>query len=353
MASETTFPALFLDGKTAASHTVRVQVQQEGITITGHGASRRWKIADLTIEQSLQDGLAGEFSHKAHPDQQLIVEDKEGYRALRKQIREVQGVRIVWKLPLMVVTILAILVLSVSFAIPYFAASFAPHIPKSLSAKLGKAVFAQYIAGKKSCKNPAGQQALEDMLRHLQPASTVNVAVIQRGQSNAVAMPGGYVVIHSGLISSAKSADEVAGVLAHELGHVHYHHSMEHILRAFGNGLVIDMLTGGGGGFIAAGSYLLETSFSREKERQADDYAVRLLHERGVSSAGLAAFFSRGDVHENKKPPSRWVPYVSTHPDRQDRIKAIQQWKAPDVKTYAPILSDEQWQALRQICSKS
>ena len=95
----------------------------------------------------------------------------------------------------------------------------APMVPMSVEAKLGDAMVGDF--GGRICKGPGGQEALDAMVRRIEPNAeglkvrTVNIAMV-----NAVALPGGHIFIFRGLLQEAKSPDELAGVIGHEIGHV-------------------------------------------------------------------------------------------------------------------------------------
>ena len=116
------------------------------------------------------------------------------------------------------------------------------------------------------------------------------MGVLKDRSVNAFAAPGGHVVVLSGLIDEAKSGDEVAGVLAHEIAHVIHRHPMESLVRAMGLAVLAEALSGDGLGGTAA-MLLAVTAYSREAEAEADATAVALLEgSRGLRSVGLDRF---------------------------------------------------------------
>ena len=112
---------------------------------------------------------------------------------------------------------------------------------------------------------------------------------------NAFAAPGGYIVVFRGLIDHAAGADGLAGVMAHEMGHVIERHGMEGLVKALGLSFVMGALIGDTSGFagIAAdmAQRLATSKFSRDAEREADRIAVEMLNRTGISGRGFQAFF--------------------------------------------------------------
>ncbi len=175
---------------------------------------------------------------------------------------------------------------------------------------------------------------------------------------NAFAVPGGQVILYRGLINQARSPEEVAGVLAHEFGHVQRYHANQALIRHFGLGIFIEGLGGDIGSLASTGLFLTHT---RTAEREADEEAARFLRRSGISSSGLANFFSRmggyslagggkGDEKGSAANPGREVvDLLSTHPPDRER----QRFFAQSARSYAstPVLSPAEWKALQEICS--
>jgi predicted Zn-dependent protease len=159
---------------------------------------------------------------------------------------------------------------------------------------------------------------------------TYHFYVIEDEELNAFAAPAGYIYVHTGTILAAKDASELAGVIAHEVGHVAYRHVANNYNRqrntslayrvgvlaawAFGGGLGASAAQLGGG--LAATAYL--NQFGREAEMQADAFAVAVMPRAGWDPNGLVTFFQT-----LQKEGGPHVPvFLSSHPATEDRIEA-------------------------------
>ncbi len=243
------------------------------------------------------------------------------------------------------------IVLVVLFGIPLLADRLAPMVPFAVEKRIGEAVDrqAKAILGGRVCDNKAGQAALSKMVDKIRVAggmtSPLEAQVLSTSIANAFALPGGKVYLLDGLIQQAKSVDEVAGVLAHELGHAHHRDGLRKIIQTGGSSFLIGLLFGdvmGGGAVLFAARTMIDASYSRDAESQADDFAILSMNALGRSPAPLGEFLVR--ITGN----SRISTVIDSHPlsaDRLDRMK-----KADRGAQGAPILSVEEWQALRQIC---
>src|SRR5207248_8127416 len=110
--------------------------------------------------------------------------------------------------------------------------------------------------------------------------------VLSSKTPNAYALPGGRVYMLNGLLMKAKTPDEVAGVLAHELGHVQHRDGLRRIIQTGGTSFLFGLLFGdvmGGGAVIFAARSVLNASYSRDAERAADAFAVETMHKLGRS----------------------------------------------------------------------
>ena len=149
----------------------------------------------------------------------------------------------------------------------------APLIPDSVDEKLGDALVGDF--GGRFCSTPAGDAALKKLVASLDAnPGDLQVEVAKIDMVNAVALPGGKVILFDGLVKQARSPDEVAGVLAHEIGHVRERHVMQGLLRQMGLAVVLGGFDGSGGSTLNS---LLSTTYTRDSEREADDHSLKAL----------------------------------------------------------------------------
>ena len=199
----------------------------------------------------------------------------------------------------------------------------------------------------------AGRAALDKLVGKLQAAAALpyplRVDVVRRADLNAFALPGGHIYAFQGLIDRAQSPDEVAGVLAHEIGHVAHRDGTRTVLQAAGLSFLFGMMLGdfvGGGAVVIAARTVVRSSYSRRVEASADLYSVDLMHKVGGDPRALAAILARvtADKDEGMK-------ILADHPETKDRIIAINAVAPNDATT--PLLDAADWAALKQICAPS
>lgn len=139
---------------------------------------------------------------------------------------------------------------------------------------------------------------------------------------NAFAAPGGVVVVNAGLIRRAGSAEELAGVLAHEIAHVELRHALTGMLKGLGLRALLAALFGDYGGLAGVGGQLTELSFSRAAEREADARGLDMLIASGIAPQGMLDFYARMAVEEKSPAALAWL---STHPASSERLAALRE----------------------------
>lgn len=239
------------------------------------------------------------------------------------------------------------------WGVPYAADRIAPLVPHSAEARLGEMVDNQVkvIFGDKTCSGEAGQRAFDKLIGKLQSASEfrapLRAAVLDSSVKNAIALPGGKVYLFRGLLNEAKSPDEIAGVLGHELGHVHHRDGLRRLLQTGGTSFLLGLLFGdvsGAGAIIIATRTLLEASHSREAETRADGFAIDAMHSLGRPASPMAELLVRITGPQR----GRGIDILASHPFSEDRLARMK--KIEIEKPGEPLLTDDEWKALKAIC---
>jgi beta-barrel assembly-enhancing protease len=155
--------------------------------------------------------------------------------------------------------------------------------------------------------------------------------VVNAPQVNAFAVPGGHIYINRGLIERARNMSELAGVLAHEIGHVEHRHGVDQMERMQGANLALTAAyvllgrapTGLEEAAIGVGGQLYFARHSREAENEADATAVNLLVRANIDPNGLPSFFNVL-LEEQRRQPGSVEQWFSTHPLTTDRVAHTQ-----------------------------
>lgn len=222
----------------------------------------------------------------------------------------------------------------------------APLIPHAWENRMGDAMVGDF--GGRFCHTPAGDAALHALVARIDPSGEArDVALANIPMENAVTLPGGRIILFDGLIQKAGSADEIAGVLGHELGHVRNRDTMTGLVRQLGLSVVLGGFSGNVGGYMNG---VLALSYGRKAESAADGVAINQLRAAAISPGATAGFFARMGGKGDAGQGAQAMTWLSSHPLSADRRKRFEKAVQKGVR-YRPALDPVQWRALRASCA--
>ena len=344
-----TWKALYFDGSTPTHRNVDVQTDRQGVRIEFEaGTTRIWRYEDFSVQQDRSQGPLrleyGEF-----PPEILEIADPEFGEVLGKRLPKKSLFLSVGFAMLAVLLVPAI----IYWGIPLASGWFAYFIPVSIEKQVGQYVIDEVFPSRIVCKTDAGEQALEKLVSRLVPPDSeyvFQVEVVDSGLVNAIAFPGGNILIFRGLLEKSPSADAVAGVLAHEMQHVFQRHGTENLLNQVALSGLFKLLTVEANAIaetLFAGVRTLSLlKYTRELETEADALALQLLYQAGVDPMEMLAMFQVLKNHSSSLPES-----ISTHPDMSSRMEKLEIIidQKPDFVS-KPVLSKQSWESLQNIC---
>jgi len=240
----------------------------------------------------------------------------------------------------------------VLFGLPLAADRLTPLVPDVLERRLGDVADSQVKAlfDAKVCDNAAGQKAFARLVTQIRESAgldtSVQSGVLSSSVPNAFALPGGKVYLFNGLLAKAENPDEIAGVLAHELGHLKHRDSMRGLIHDGGTSFLIGLLFGditGSSALIFGSRTLVTSSHSREAEQNADRFAIEVMHRLGRPAKPAGELLFRVTGKEGKG-----LSIISSHPLTEDRLARMSREDRP--ASGPPLLTSEEWRALKSIC---
>ena len=230
------------------------------------------------------------------------------------------------------VGVIALAVSLYLWGMPALAGIAATRVPVAWEASLGDTVVAHIVPAGKRCEDARRQQAVDTIVSALlrgapgQPYR-FRVTVVDDTAVNALAAPGGALVLYRGLLERTTSADELAGVLAHEIQHVLHRHGTRMLLQRASTALLLAAVAGDVSGVMAFGLEAARTlgdlQFSRQNEEEADHDGLRMLLAAGIDPRGMLEFFRKVATLEST---AGTLPrYLSSHPPLRslERLKAL------------------------------
>ena len=354
----------YFDGSRAVPVPISLSIDEEAKCLVGFikiGDIIRWPLADIRElpDQATDDRMIVQLAND--PVKRISLPD----HALGPRLpNRTKRPRLTKRGPLLgwAVGAVASVALIIFVLVPAMANQLARFIPPEGERALGEVTLLQIRTALDQtglnpvpvCDNPEGLDALAKMEARLQSAvpeaQNLTVSVLDHEMINAFALPGNYIVFFRGLIDKAQTPEEVAAVFAHEIGHVVSRDPTRHALRSAGSLGVLGLLFGdfaGGAAALFLVERLIEANYSQGAEAAADVFAHEVLREADIAPSALASMFER--FLEIGGEASPLVAHFLSHPSLGDRIQAARE-ATPDGFEATPILTAQEWQALRNIC---
>ncbi|MFK4502234.1 Zn-dependent protease with chaperone function [Bradyrhizobium japonicum] len=351
-------PTIFFDGVSSRRREVSLALGDALDIVQEGGAPVRWTYADIRRADS-PAGILRLASTSAPPLARLEIRDAalaadvtarcmrlDEHQTSRRGVAKIVG----WSVAAAVSIVCVVL-----FGVPLAADRLAPLVPKPIERRIGDAseVQVKTIFGRKACEDPAGKAAFTKLVNRLRDAAgldddSMTAGVLPTSVPNAFALPGGKVYVLRGLVDKAENPDELAGILAHELGHLKHYDNMRGLIYNGGTSFLIGLLFGdvtGSSAVIFASRSVVEASYSREAETAADTFAIEIMHKLGRSPKPAAELMFR---ITGKEGGSGLTTILASHPLTEDRLARMTKEDRP--ASGPPLLTDKEWQSLKLIC---
>lgn len=152
-------------------------------------------------------------------------------------------------------------------------------------------------------------------------AEKVELIVVESNDTNAFAMPGGYMVVFKGILHKTKTPDQLAALLGHEYAHVRHRHSLRNLIATSTGGLLLSFLAGDlsgtlGGILLSQANEFKNLAYSRELETEADEMGMKMMALAGANPSAMADMLTQIQPSGGEEMPS----FLSTHPVFSERI---------------------------------
>ncbi len=268
--------------------------------------------------------------------QQVIECSPEVYASLAKHYPQIKiidrnfvwifkrGTKAIIGLTLVFVTVMTCIYF---FVLPPAAEFIAGQIPMKYETELGQTIYEN--STKHTQINDSLTHWVNDFSKHIQfdTPYPIHITVVNEDVINAYAIPGGEIVVYSGIIQAMENKEELAALLAHEVSHIHYRHSLKSISRSLSGYLFMSFVFGDISGITAVLAEHSQTfanlGYSRALEEEADRKGLEILKANGISQYGFVNLFKRmKKEHEGEAEAS--FKYLSSHPMLNERIQYTQ-----------------------------
>jgi Zn-dependent protease with chaperone function len=370
------FNGSLFDGQSAQKQPVRVELTPHHISLTIPGRSAlTWPYLDIrwaaeTIPFHIEHLLNTPEGERLET---LVVEDPDFYENCRRIapddfFRTATKHSFNWKIfTAGILSLILFFYAAFKIAPNYFVDQLVDEIPVEWEETLGDGVLSAFPVEKNP--DPKVMALLTDILRLLKqskPEETpydLKIFILPTEQINALALPGGNIIIFEGLLKIADSPEELAGVLAHEVQHIFLKHSTRGILRNLASGMLLTLVLGDANtvmeSVVNIAGQLNTLGLSRKMETEADVKGVELMLDAKINPQGMLSIFKKLlkeelQITENKKNNSsskgmkEVFSYLSTHPSAKSRLKNLEKQISKNSEKYwIPLYPNSNWNEIK------
>lgn len=365
MATQTNWKGSYYDGRSLVPQHVSIAIEPTGLTIQfASGTNQFLAYSELRQTQGRYSGEEVRLERGTGLCETLVIPNTNILLAIHrlggKEARHfhhpvTRRKRVYWTIAAALAG-LPIIYGIFTWGIPSLAGPITAAIPISWETQLGQFVHQAFTDKEDVCENAELADAVESMMAklitpiHDRPYE-FQVTVVDSPMVNAMAAPGGYLIVFRGLLQDTDTAEELAGVLAHEIQHVMLRHGMRLIVQHVSMAFIIAALSGDASGMLSYGLQAAQTlqtlSYSREAENQADEQGLALLQEAGINPKGMMSFFDKLSQEQEGTSPFR---YFSTHPPTTERRHHLEDRASVHSKEYQEFSFSQDWEIIRDLC---
>jgi len=366
------FAGSLFDGRSSQKHLVDVELTPQAIILKAPGDKPiRWAYPQL---RWAADTSPFHIEHCAEGDEgleTLVVDDPDFYRSVLEiapksfSSRENES-KFNWKLYSVGILVLIFSAYVFIKTVPSFLADqMVEKIPIEWEVTVGQSILKMLPVAQKP--DPEVLKVLQDTVDFLKQSLPGNpydlkVYILPVEQVNALALPGGPIVIFEGLIDKAESPEELASVLAHEIQHILLRHSTRGILRNLAKSMLVTLFLGDVNsvmeGIVQLAGQLETLGLSREMEAEADQKGMELILAANIDPHGMIRIFKKlmqEDFSQKKLPKGKPVSeendissYFSTHPSSQNRLARLEkQMRSQENRIWTPLFPNLDWNEIK------
>ncbi|MFN8390526.1 MAG: M48 family metallopeptidase [Bdellovibrionota bacterium] len=331
--------ALLSDIQGAPPRTVRLGVMSDGFKLGRDGAVtipfQSWDVGHSEGARSLKLTKRGEPVTLEIAERKLLraifKRSHDDLREASREILERTRTRTAFIVLAAGASAIVLLVLIAAFQLSAALGRVAlRHLPPEVETRFGAIAWSLSSDFSQEANDPVlteAVQAISSRLLSVAPVTSYKFEfhVVRSSQVNALSYPGGVVVIYTGLLAQAKSADEVAGVLAHEISHVTHRHVLDRLGSSLGLKLLVSFAFGTTDDSILKqmAPQLFELQFSRSQEDEADHEGTLMMLRAGADPRAFERFFER--LAEEEGELGKAISFLSDHPASTDRVQKIEE----------------------------
>ncbi|SIN70615.1 M48 family metallopeptidase [Chitinophaga niabensis] len=349
------FPGKYYDHQTAQAIPANIQLFVESLQLELPGGKKlHWLFTEITVEVVDRNFIRITAEGTLEVNDPVFVKTfLQKYKYTRSAGLHQLALRGGLKATLIVLLVIAGILLSGHFyVLPWCVNRVVDRLPLSFDKELGD-LAAQSIH---ETSDPAGSQILRNFAHQIQwdTQDTLSFSIVKSDIENAYALPGGRIVVYTGLLEKLHTSDQLAALLSHEVAHVTHRHSVKKLCRDMSTTMLVSIALGSAGGatntLYANASSLYSLTYSRQYEQEADLMGMETLRRNHINQLGMLQLMQ---VLQQLDQQTNIPEFVRTHPLTDNRVNYVRKGIAEHPAAFKKNAQmEELFRQLRQRYSK-
>ncbi|SEJ31104.1 Peptidase family M48 [Dyadobacter sp. SG02] len=355
------FSVRYHDGRLSIAHDATLTLMPDHWLIhyrdpSGELTSVRWALPGIVTDDNFSTLFI--FRYGEFPQQTIECKEESLPETLKKRYPEKvffkKRITNIFKLNNATITAVAFAVvilmgLGYWYGLPWLAGAVAARFPVSTEVQMGDTMYDNMIQAYDVDEHLTA--ATNDFVKSINFKThyPIRVTVVKNADANAFALPGGRIVVFDGILRKMKTKEELAALLAHEVSHVHYRHSLRNIFRSLGGYLFLSLLLNDINGIVTVladnSNMLANLTYSRELETEADSKAMAIFQADGLNLKGFVDLFT---MLKNEHGDIGSLKLLSTHPLTEDRLQEAEKMAENQKPVKEDIGLERKWEAIEQ-----
>jgi len=330
--------ATYYDGQTSKPRKAQVEVFGNSLSIYHEGQKVVWAISEIDYSPFMGKGKImlqyGAFPHQylEYQNDSTLAQVLQGYlpKAQGKVEIMAREYNAIIRGVLIGIAIFSAIVAIIYFVLlPSLTSYLASKIPISTEIAIGDKFFESFVKDAKV--DTEKSKVLNEFARKIdfETEYPLKFTVVKDKQVNAFALPGGNIVVYSGILDKMKSAEELAALLSHEATHVKERHSLRGLTRNLTGSVLVSLVFGDTGSISSVlaskAEDLYQLGFSREMEKEADLNGLQIMYHNRLDPQGMIHLMERLNEEEKKQGNTQMLSYLNSHPMTNERLNYIKE----------------------------
>jgi predicted Zn-dependent protease len=327
---EVLYKGRFFNGRTTRAYIIDCTIKDKALHLFFEdGSTAVWPVNEIKCREVSRNFISLQYGTH-FPFEQLDVTDKEFIKLFTKTAGVKRPRSSTQRTAPIILGLLGLILFGLWAAyvwlFPMITDMVARKVPISYEESMGQDVLRSVIDVRKIDRKKT--KVINEYFKQLDINTPykIKITVVNEPVVNAFALPGGQIVVYTGILKKMNSHEQLAALLAHEFSHVQMRHATRNIFRNLSGYIILSLIIGDMGGVTGTimqhAEKLTTLSYSRKLEQEADEQGMEILKHNQIDVSGMRSLFEMLKEDDANDVP-KVSELISTHPDLDKRIEAV------------------------------